>query len=415
MKSNVVTAVIASLAYVAVAAPAAAQSASQPMDTAQSVAEAVQGEVKASVPKEAKAAASEWQLKPRWRVQYDVANIDGPNDLAGTGNLQDIRRARVGVDLAMPNGFAARLETELTTDPIELTDAYVQWSDKRFKIILGQQKAQLPLDEENSNLNISFLERAAFVSAFGYTRRTGISGHYTKADWAVSGGVYTDPLILLNDVATNSTSVDFRTYWSPQLAGTKLHLAASYHWRDLNDVGLAATRYRSRPALRITDTRYIGTPALAVEKEQRFGLEAAAVRGRFHIVAETHWLKAQRDSLNDPMFFGAYAEVGIFLTKDSRPLKGGYFGAIKPRKSVGSGGLGAVQLNLRYDYLDLNSGAVTGGKQNGYLASLIWTPAENFRLMGQYAKLKYTDAAIAVAGDRTYSVDVLGVRGQISF
>ena len=415
MNSNVVTAAIASLAWVAVAAPAAAQSAPQPVDTAQSVPEAVQGEVKASVPKEAKAAASEWQLKPRWRVQYDVANIDGPNGLAGTGNLQDIRRARVGVDLAMPNGFAARLETELTTDPIELTDAYVQWSDKRFKIIVGQQKAQLPLDEENSNLNISFLERAAFVSAFGYTRRTGISGHFTKSDWAVSGGVYTDPLILLNDVATNSTSVDFRTYWSPQMAGTKLHLAASYHWRDLNDVGLATTRYRSRPALRITDTRYIGTPALAVEKEQRFGLEAAAVRGRFHIVAETHWLKAQRDSLNDPTFFGAYAEVGMFLTKDSRPLKGGYFGAIKPRKSVGSGGLGAVQLNLRYDYLDLNSGAVTGGKQNGYLASLIWTPAENFRLMGQYAKLKYTDAAIAIAGDRTYSVDVLGVRGQISF
>ncbi len=415
MNSNVVTAAIASLACVAVAAPAAAQSAPQPVDTAQSAPDAVQGEVKASVRKEAKGAASEWQLKPRWRVQYDVANIGGPNGLAGTGNLQDIRRARVGVDLAMPNGFAARLETELTTDPIELTDAYVQWSDKRFKIILGQQKAQLPLDEENSNLNISFLERAAFVSSFGYTRRTGISGHFTKSDWAVSGGVYTDPLILLNDVATNSTSVDFRTYWSPQMAGTKLHLAASYHWRDLNDVGLVTTRYRSRPALRITDTRYIGTPALAVEKEQRFGLEAAAVRGRFHIVAETHWLKAQRDSLDDPTFFGAYAEVGMFLTKDSRPLKGGYFGAIKPRRSVGSGGLGAVQLNLRYDYLDLNSGAVTGGKQIGYLASLIWTPAENFRLMGQYAKLKYTDAAIAIAGDRTYSVDVLGVRGQISF
>ncbi len=91
------------------------------------------------------------------------------------------------------------------------------------------------------------------------------------------------------------------------------------------------------------------------------------------------------------------------------------FGAIKPSKPVGGGGLGAVQLNLRYDYLDLNNRALIGGQQNGYLASLIWTPAENFRLMGQYARLKYTDAAIAVAGDRSYSVDVLGVRGQMSF
>lgn len=358
---------------------------------------------------------SEWQLKPRWRVQYDVAGIDGPAGLTGTGDFEDIRRGRIGIDLKMPKGFAARVEAELTTDPIELTDAYLQWSNKHFKVMAGQQKAQLPLDEENSNLNISFLERAAFVSTFGYGRRTGVSGHYTKGDWSVAGGVYTDPLIQLNDVTTNSTSVDFRGYWEPKFGKTKLHLAAAYHWRDLKDVGAAPTRYRSRPSIRIVDTRYIGTPGLAVEKEQRFGLEAAAVHGRFHFAGEAHWLQAQRATLDDPTFFGAYAEVGVFLTKDSRPLKGGAFGAIKPSKPVGSGGIGAVQVNLRYDYLDLNSRGIIGGKQDGYLASIIWTPAENFRLMGQYSKLKYTDAAIAVAGDRSYTVDVIGVRGQISY
>jgi phosphate-selective porin OprO/OprP len=410
MRSRHITAAVATFTSLFSAVPALAQ----PEDPSISLPD--RGLADAKPPESKKSeSASDWKLRPRWRVQYDVANLDGPAGLPGTGNLQDIRRARVGVDVTMPNGFAARLETELTTDPIEFTDAYLQWSDKRFKVMLGLQKAQLPLDEENSNLNISFLERAAFVSAFGYSRRTGISGHYVKGDWVMSGGVYTDPLILLNDVATNSASVDFRTYWSPQFASTKFHLGAAYHWRDLNDFGMATTRYRSRPALRITDTRYIGTPALAVEKEQRFGLEAAAVTGRFHVATEAHWLKAQRDRLNDPTFFGAYAELGVFLTKDSRPLKGGLFGSIKPNKPVGGGGLGAVQLNLRYDHLDLNSGNVVGGKQNGYLASLIWTPAENFRLMGQFARLRYSDAAIAIAGDRSYRVDVLGVRGQISF
>ena len=358
---------------------------------------------------------SEWQLKPRWRVQYDVADLNGPTGLIGTGDFEDLRRARIGVDIKMPSGFAARVEAELTTDPIELTDAYLQWSNERFKIIAGQQKPQLPLDEENSNLNISFLERAAFVSAFNYSRRTGISGHYSQGDWSVSGGVYTDPLILLNDVPTNSTSVDFRGFWSPKMGGTKLHLAASYHLRDLNDVGVTPQRYRVRPSIRITDTRYIGTRGLAVDKEQRFGLEAAVVNGRFHFASEAHWLKADRVDLADPTFFGAYAEAGVFLTDDSRSLKGGLFGAIKPKKQVGGGGIGAVQINVRYDYLDLNDRGITGGKQNGLLASLIWTPAENFRLMGQYSKLKYTDAIIAVAGDRSYTVDVIGVRGQLSY
>ena len=318
---------------------------------------------------------SEWQIKPRWRVQYDVAEIDGPTGLAGRGDFEDIRRARVGIDLKMPKGFAARVEAELTADPVELTDAYLQWSNKHFKVMAGQQKPQLPLDEENSNLNISFLERAAFVSTFGYGRRTGVSGHYTTGDWSISGGVYTDPLIALNDVSTNSTSIDVRTFWSPKFGKTKFHLAAAYHWRDLNDVGTVPTRYRSRPSIRIVDTRYIGTPGLAVEKEQRFGLEAAAVNGRFHFAGETHWLKADRAGLDDATFFGAYAEIGVFLTKDSRPLKGGAFVAIKPSKPLVGGGMIAVQFNMRYDYLDLNSRTIIGGKQNGLLASLIWTPA----------------------------------------
>jgi phosphate-selective porin OprO/OprP len=389
---------LGTLSWLGLSAPAAAQS----VDAAQ------------AAPAEA-TPESEWRLKPRWRVQYDVAKIDGPDGLTGVGNFQDVRRARIGADLAMPHGFSARVETEFTADPIEFTDAYLQWSGKNVKVILGQQKAQPPLDQESSDLNTSFLERAAFVSAFGYTRRTGISGHYVAGDWAISGGVYTDPLVRLDDVEMNSKSVDVRTYWSPQLEDTNLHFGVAYHLRDLNDFGLAAMRYGSLPALRITDTRYIGTPAFAVEREQRFGFEAAAVHGRVHFASEAHWLQAQRKTLNDPTFFGGYAEVGFFLTNDTRPLNGGMFGAIKPRKPIGGGGLGAVQLNLRYDYLDLNSGAIIGGTQNGYLASLIWTPAENFRLMGQYTRLNYTDAAIAVAGNRAYRVNVVGVRGQISF
>ena len=411
MKSSALPAVAATMILLVSAAPVQAVEADD-APTAVSDPEAEKAPLPALKKAEAK---SEWQIKPRWRVQYDVAEIDGPAGLNGIGKYEDIRRARIGVDLKMPSGFAARVEAELSTDPIELTDAYLQWNNSSFKVVAGQQKPQLPLDEENSNLNISFLERAAFVTAFGYGRRTGVSGHYNKGDWSVAGGVYTDPLIALNDVATNSTSVDFRTFWSPKVGKTKVHLAAAYHWRDLNDAGAAPTRYRSRPSIRITDARYIGTPGLAVEKEQRFGLEAAAVNGRFHFASEAHWLKPGRVSTADPTFFGGYVEAGMFLTGDSRPLKGGLFGAIKPKKPVGSGGIGAVQVNVRYDYLDLNSRGIVGGKQNGYLASLIWTPAENFRLMGQYSKLRYTDAAIAVAGDRSYTVDVIGVRGQISF
>ncbi len=358
---------------------------------------------------------SSWQIKPRWRLQYDVASIDGPEGLVGQESLNSIRRARLGVDINMPAGFYARIDAEFQDAPIIFLDAYFAWKKDQFVVTAGQHKALNPFDLHTSNLNVSFMERPAFITAFNYGRGTGVSVGYERDDFGVYGGVFTDPLIALNDVKSNSISADFRGFWSPQLGDVRLHLGGSYHWRDLKDFSLVPTRYRQRPFVRITDTRYIGTPGLLVDNENRYGLEAAAALTRFHAAAEVHWLKASRPGLSDPRFFGGYGEIGVFLTNDIRPLKGGLFGTIKPKKPLGSGGIGAVQVNFRYDYLDLNSAGVTGGKQDGYLASLIWTPVDYLKLMINYAQLDYRDAVIAVAGNRNYSVNVVGMRGQVSF
>jgi phosphate-selective porin OprO and OprP len=394
-----------------ISCPAVAEEAADAQDT-KAEAKTTDGVVIKPAPEKPK---SKWQIKPRWRLQYDIADIDGPAGLAGLGKVEDIRRAQLGIDLKMPGGFSARVEGEFSADPIEFVDAYVAWDRKGINVTAGQHKALTPLDDMTSDLNTSFMERAAIVTAFGYGRRSGLSAGYSKGDFGVNGGVFTDPLLLLNDVKSNSISIDTRAYWSPKMGKAKLHFGAAYHWRDLNDFGLATTRYRQRPLVRISDTRYVGTPGLSISKEQRYGLEAAGVLGRVHGAAEVHWLNASRTGFDNPTFFGGYAEAGFFLTNDSRPLKGGAFGGIKPKKPMGSGGIGAVQVNVRYDYLDLNSKGITGGKQNGYLASLIWTPVDYMRLMVNYARLNYSDAAIAVAGDRNYSVDVVGLRGQLSY
>jgi phosphate-selective porin OprO/OprP len=358
---------------------------------------------------------SDWQIKPRWRLQYDIADIDGPAGLVGAGSFNAIRRARLGVDIKAPDGFFARIDAEFQDSPIVFVDAYAGWEKGHFSVTVGQQKAINPLDLNSSNLNTSFMERPAFYNAFNYGRGTGLLAAYERDDFGVLGGIFTDPLIMLNDVDKNSVSADFRSYWSPQIGEVRLHLAGSVHMRDLKDFASIPTRYRQRPFVRITDTRYIGTPGLFVEQETRYGLEAATTWRRLHAVAEVHWLKASRTQLSDPRFFGAYAEAGVFLTDDRRPLKTGAFGTVKPKKPLGSGGIGAVQVNVRYDFLDLNSAGITGGRQNGYLASLVWTPVEFLKFLINYARLEYSDATIAVAGSRNYTVDVVGMRTQISF
>ncbi len=207
--------------------------------------------------------------------------------------------------------------------------------------------------------------------------------------------------------------------YAPKVAGTQLHLGASAHWRDLGDVagtGLT-TRYRQRPFVHTSDTRFIGTPALRVTEEKNFGVEAGAIRGPFHAAAEAHWFTADTTTPGrNPDFFGGYAEIGYFLTGETRGYSADRFARTKVRRPVGGGGFGAVQLNLRYDYLDLENAGIAGGRQSGYQASLIWIPQDYVRFLLNYGRLRYDDAAIpAAGGDRDYSIDVIGARAQVDF
>ncbi len=82
---------------------------------------------------------------------------------------------------------------------------------------------------------------------------------------------------------------------------------------------------------------------------------------------------------------------------------------------MGQGGLGAWQVNARYDRLDLVDGGISGGTQDAYQASLIWTPIDYVRFLLTYARLDYTGAAILAAGSGEYSVDSFAGRFQLSF
>jgi phosphate-selective porin OprO/OprP len=177
-------------------------------------------------------------------------------------------------------------------------------------------------------------------------------------------------------------------------------------------------RYRQRPLVHFTSERFVNTGNLDAESEFGLGLEGAVIAGPFHAAAEGFWQQVNRPgALTDPTFFGGYAEAGFFLTGgDSRGYKGAIFDRVKPKNPVDKGGMGAVQVNLRYDYLDLNDAGITGGQQNGYYLSLVWTPTAYTRFMANYGMLEYDDAVYALAtGSRSYSVDSFGVRAQVDF
>ncbi len=355
-----------------------------------------------------------WSFKPRGRLQFDAGFTDAPDSTgASDGFGSEARRARLGVSGDIPGGFGYKFEVDFAGDEVSVADATLSYSAGKTEITVGQFNNFQSLEELTSSLHTSFIERAAFTDAFGFERRLGVGASIGTGDVLVQAGVFSDNMETLSN---QNWSADGRVVFSPKLGNAQLHLGGSVHYTDLEPG--QTVRYRQRPLVHFTSERFINAGRLLSDSEFGAGVEAALISGPFHAAAEGFWQTVDRPGVAvDPTFFGGYAEVGMFLTPgDTRGYKGGKFDRTKPAKPLGKGGMGSVQLNLRYDRLDLNDAAVIGGTQDGYFASIVWKPTDYTAILANYGRLEYSDAVFATAtGSRDYGVDAFGVRAQIDF
>jgi phosphate-selective porin OprO/OprP len=302
-------------------------------------------------------------------------------------------------------------------DGISLTDVYLNYGTGPVTITAGQVKPFWGLEEMTSDLFTSFMERSTISQAFGFERRVGLSAQYAGKEVLLQGGVFGANAEDLNDHLNKSISVDGRVVWMPKLGDdVQLHLGGSAHMRNLNqDDG--EVRYRARPGTHTTSFRLVDTGDIASRGERSFGLEASLQKGPFHATAEGYWQKLRRLDGPNPTFFGGYAEVGMVLTPgDKRSYKAGAYDRLSPSNPINKGGMGAFEVNARYDHLDLNDKDIVGGTQKGAWLSVVWAPIDYVRLTANYGKLWINDAAIATAdGDRNYSADTFGLRTQVDF
>lgn len=364
-------------------------------------------------------------FKAKGRIQADAGYVTHPRGASdrGLGHAAEMRRIRLGGEGGLSKAFGYKLELELSDNAVDLVDTFVTWKSGPWELALGNQNQFQALDELTGDTTGATMERAAFTDAFNFERRLGLSAQYEKSNWLLQAGLFADDIDALADSAdgpdggdeNNSYGVDGRVVYAPRLGKTQLHLAASAHWRDLKRLSEAGTRYRQRPYLHTSNSRLIDTGVLDVRDEAHYGVEAAFVRGPLHGAAEAHWLESDLAIGPTPRFFGGYAELGYFFTGETRGYGGGIFERTGTARPLGSGGFGALQASLRYDYLDMNDRGIVGGRQNAWIAALIWQPIDYLRFNLNHGWLSYDDAAPLANGDRSYRVRTTGARMELDF
>ncbi len=363
---------------------------------------------------------------------------DGMFDAVGSVDPYDhkteFRTARLGVEGLIKGSTKYKFEIDFAGGDVNITDAYLQWNGvwDVADVKIGQFKTPNSLEELTSSRYITFLERAQLTDAFGLSRQTGVGVSANGDNWSASFGGFGENLN--TDIAFDEGwTVAGRATFAPILDDDKfVHVGGSFRYRDISDdVGTA--RYRQRPHAHISSERFVNTGSFAADSDLFLGGEVAAGWGPATVQAEYARVKADMNipGMANPSFYGWYVDASVFLTGERRLYQGnkGTFGRVKVLNPVNDGGLGAWQLAVRYDMLDLNDVGISGGEQSYIIAGINWHLNNYTRLMVNYAHVN-VDAPIdmvqALAGfpgnsaivsgtpaDNT--IDTVTVRAQVDW
>lgn len=428
-----------------------------------------------------------WSFKPRGRLHLDAGTISTPGALTNPnlgGNVR-VRRIRLGAEGTMPGGLGYKAEFDFANGNVGLGDFLVSYSPANAPITVrfGNFETMDGMEQITSSNYISFMERASFNDAFLNSRRLGAAVAYKgkNDDWRAEVGLFAAHS-LDSSLDNNGWIGAARLTYMPKALGGQLHLGVNYQYRDFasNISGGTSTgtnmpstnqlaRYRARPNSQLTDVRFVDTGSFAAKGDSILGLEAAGIFGPLHVAGEAQWLKARGYKAGDlstgtdafsggnsavvpvtnPGFFGAYGEVGYFLTGETRGYKrgDGTWSRTKVLSPISKGGAGAIQIVGRYEYLDLSdddlvggptnnfaTGATSlaalnarlgrGGTQSSYLFGVNWYLNDYLRLMLNYGRIEVEGGPQAAIVDpastqpvnqRNYGVNVLQSRLQFDF
>jgi phosphate-selective porin OprO/OprP len=316
---------------------------------------------------------------------------------------------------------------------VNLLDAYLQYTKiPKTVITLGHHKAPFGLEANNSDNYNTFLERGMFTNAFGNAgaeRRIGISAAYAPEETLnLAVGLFGDNESIsrssgapVTDTPDESWGVNGRATWEPVFdTGKIVHLGLSGYYRtalksgDVED----AVRLSDRPNIRVDNGNIADTGVITGVRSLRYGgAEAAGVFGPLTVAGEIGRLWLDRTNASNEHFTGYYGYAAYMLTGETRPFRGGNFDRVRPFKELGKDGLGAFEVAVRYDHLDLENTPVlarAGNDASSLTVGLNWYFNPYAKLMFNWIRFSGDNTPLDPVGDKTEG-DALATRLHLDF
>jgi len=345
-------------------------------------------------------------------------------------NGTEIRRARIFAKGRIYSNMKFKVNWDFSDgDETALKDAYLEITGLPGvgNARIGHFNEPFCLDELTSSKYIAFLERAS-TNAFAPGRNSGVMLHDTVAEgrfiWQAGAFRTTDDA----GVGEGDDGVSFGARVAGLVAGdikddNRVHVGAS-----VNSVTpeFGEVRFRQRPEVHLSD-RFVDTGTIMSDGILRFGAEVGATFGPLHLageyivanvtaadVEEELPVRTTQRGGEDASFSGYYAQIGYFLTGETRGYKEGQWQRTKPAKSfMEDGGLGAFEILARYSSLDLNDedADVYGGTMDDVTLGLNWYMHGNARWMINYVMSTVGDGD----GDEVGTASALITRFQFDF
>ena len=367
-----------------------------------------------------------FKVKFGGRLMFDMQFVDSDSGLdpAIGENAVGFRRARFYFSGSVYKNTVFKVQIDFAGGEVEFKDVYVGLkSIGPGTLLFGQMKEPFSLNELTSSKYIGFMERAASSQAFAPSRNSGIAwfGELGEAKriYLASGTFFSSDaqgrasgqggwgfVVRLGGLAIENKDKDMI-----------LWLAVDFAYQDLrmSNRGSQEVRYRARPDS--FGDRFINTGDIGAESDIRYAVEAAFRLKRIHAQAEFFWATPKVITGNDPTFSGFYAQVGYFITGESRPFKvgEGAWGRVKPSANfwTGDGGRGALEVLIRWDTTDLTDEAIEGGEMDTLTVGFNWYWNPNTRMM-----INYINADVSGSNEEgigTGKLNIVTIRWQIDF